>query len=130
MNFLKTCILFCIGGGAYVTLEFLWRGWSHYSMFLLGGLCFLLIGQLGRLEPRPGIAARTLRGRGSCTCGERLFGMIFNRDYRIWDYRRLPGNFMGQICPQFSILWIPVSLAAILLFGWLDRSLILPGANS
>ena len=130
MNFLKTCILFCIGGGAYVPLEFLWRGWSHYSMFLLGGLCFLLIGQLGRLEPRPGIAARTLMGCGICTFGELLFGMIFNRDYRIWDYRRRPGNFMGQSCPQFSILWIPVSLAAILLFGWLDRSLILPGANS
>ena len=33
MAFLKKCLLFCIGGGAYVGLELLWRGYSHISMF-------------------------------------------------------------------------------------------------
>ena len=31
------------GGSAYVLVELLWRGRSHFSMFLLGGLCFWLI---------------------------------------------------------------------------------------
>ena len=48
MAFLKKCLLFCIGGAAYVGLELLWRGYSHISMFAAGGVCFLLIGQLGQ----------------------------------------------------------------------------------
>ena len=33
------------GGGLYILVELLWRGRSHISMFLLGGLCFWLIGR-------------------------------------------------------------------------------------
>ena len=52
MRFLKYCILFYTGGAAYMTLEFLWRGRSHSSMFLLGGLCFLMIGRISSLLKR------------------------------------------------------------------------------
>ena len=45
-EFIKYFILFGIGGIAYVVIELLWRGYSHWSMFALGGLCFLLIGRL------------------------------------------------------------------------------------
>jgi len=27
---------------------------------------------------------------------------------RLWDYRELPGNFMGIICPLFSLIWTGV----------------------
>ena len=50
MKILKTCLLFYAGGTAYLMLEFLWRGHSHYSMFLLGGCCFLMLGQLRNLQ--------------------------------------------------------------------------------
>ena len=45
----RECLLFLLGGGTYVGLEWLWRGFSHPSMFLLGGLCFRLIGLLRRI---------------------------------------------------------------------------------
>ena len=42
----KYMILFAIGGMAYFLLEVLVRGYSHYSMFLCGGACFLCCGLL------------------------------------------------------------------------------------
>ncbi|MBQ8833451.1 MAG: hypothetical protein IJ001_00815 [Oscillospiraceae bacterium] len=112
----KRCALFCLGGGAYVGLEMLWRGWSHFSMFLAGGLCFLLIGHLGEVEPRLPFALRVLAGVGIITMVELGIGLVFNREYRVWDYRSQPGNFLGQICPQFCLLWLPVSALAMGLY--------------
>ena len=112
----KKAVLFSIGGGIYVLLELLWRRRSHYTMFLLGGSCFLL---LGKLNPRLHPAVRMVLGSAICTAGELLVGLTCNRDHRIWDYRMLPGNYRGQICWLFSLLWAPLSL----LGGWLCRRL-------
>lgn len=103
----KKAVLFSIGGGLYVALELLWRGRSHWTMFALGGSCFLA---LGKLNPRLHPVVRMGLGSAICTAGELLVGQIFNRDYRIWDYRSLPGNYRGQICLFFSLLWAPLSL--------------------
>lgn len=123
MKIWKLCILFYTGGAAYLTLELLFRGRSHGSMFLAGGLCFLLIGHLGNVQPRLPLAARAVTGAGIVTMVELAAGMIVNRGYEVWDYRQLPGDFMGQICPAFSILWIPVSLMAIGLYAVLEQQL-------
>lgn len=123
MNLLKNTTLFAIGGAAYVLLELLFRARSHWTMFLLGGACFLLIGQLGRQKPPLPLAARMVIGSGICTFGELLFGMLFNGNYAIWDYRSLPMNYHGQISLVFSLLWIPVSFVAAVLFSWLDGAL-------
>ena len=45
-------MLFLLGGTGYVLMELLYRGRSHYSMFLAGGVCFLLLGKLEEAEPR------------------------------------------------------------------------------
>ena len=121
MKIWKKCVLFYIGGTVYMTLEFLWRGRSHGSMFLAGGLCFLLIGHLGSVEPLLPLPFRAAVGSGIVTMVELGAGLIANRDYGVWDYRSQPGNLWGQICPMFSLLWIPVSLAAILLYDRLER---------
>ena len=110
----KKTALFAIGGGSYVGLEYLWRGRSHISMFGAGGLCFLLI---GRLE-RTGLSrwARAAAGAGIITAVELITGLLVNRDHRIWDYRDRRGNILGQICPLFTALWIPVTVAAMGLY--------------
>ena len=114
--------LFAFGGGAYVALELLYRARSHWTMFLLGGGCFLAIGQLGRRRPRLPLHRQAVLGSGICTAGELVTGLAFNRDFSVWDYRELPLNFRGQICLPFSLLWIPVSALAAVLFRLLDRS--------
>ncbi|MBQ4642140.1 MAG: hypothetical protein IJB47_05985 [Oscillospiraceae bacterium] len=124
MGIVRKFFLFCIGGTGYVVLEFLWRGWSHISMFLAGGCCFLLLGRLGRTQPRLPLFLRGLAGAGVITMIELLAGLLFNRKYQIWDYRHLPLNFHGQICLPFFLFWVPLSLGAMVLYRWIDRSLL------
>ena len=124
MRFLKHCILFYTGGAAYMTLEFLWRGRSHGSMFLLGGLCFLLIGKLSALLKRVPLALQLVTSSVMITGLELATGLLVNRDYSVWDYRTVSYNYLGQICLPFSLLWIPVSLLAMRLYDRADRLLI------
>ena len=123
MKIWKNCLLFYTGGAAYLILELLYRGRSHGSMFMAGGTCFLLIGHLSRVEPRLPLPLRALVGAGIVTMVELGVGMAVNRSYQVWDYRDQPGNFMGQICPVFSALWIPLSLLAAVLFQQVETRL-------
>lgn len=116
-------MLFYLGGMVYMGLELLWRGWSHGSMFLAGGICFLLIGRMGQVKPVLPLPGRMVMGALIITMVELAAGLLINRDYGVWDYRDQPWNFLGQICPVFSLLWIPVALAAIVLYERIDRIL-------
>ncbi len=121
MKIARKAAQFCVGGGAYVGLELLYRGYSHISMFGAGGVCFLLIGQLHRLRlPR---VAKVGCGAGIITAVELVTGLLVNQNYQVWDYRGQPGNFLGQICPMFMALWIPVTVMAMGLYNWTDRQL-------
>ena len=42
----RNLIIFGIGGLLYYLVEILYRGYSHYTMIILGGLCFMVIGSL------------------------------------------------------------------------------------
>ena len=121
MELRKCCPLFALGGSLYVGLELLWRGRSHGSMFLAGGLCFVLIGELNRRRPRRSAVLRMLTGAGIITAVELAVGLAANRDYSVWDYRQQWGNVLGQICPMFSLLWMPLSLAAEWVYGQAEQ---------
>ena len=123
MGFLRKCILFYLGGSAYFILELLWRGRSHGSMFLLGGACFLLIGAMSKKLHRLTLSMQLILSAGLVTGLELLTGLLVNRSFQVWDYRKMPCNYRGQICLSYSMLWIPVSLLAILLYNTADRTL-------
>ena len=114
-------ILFILGGGTYVGLELLYRGRSHISMFAAGGLCFLLLGKLARVR-LPWLCKGGL-GVLTITAVELFTGLLVNRDYSVWDYRHQPYNFLGQICPAFMVLWLPLSVFAMGLYRWLESKL-------
>lgn len=90
-------------------------------MFAAGGICFLLIGGLEHASPRLPLPMRALAGAGIITMVELAAGMAVNRSFTVWDYRGQPGNFCGQICPQFCVLWIPVALGAGILYRYAER---------
>ena len=123
MKFLRECILFYIGGTAYMVLEFLWRGRSHGSMFLLGGLCFLLVGGSVAKYSRLPLVLRPFFGAVVITGLELATGFLVNRDYQVWDYRNEFCQFQGQVCLAYSLLWIPVSVMAMLLYHAADKKL-------
>ena len=121
MNYLVNALLFYLGGCGYVGLELLFRGRSHGSMFLAGGICLLLIGRLNRVEPKLPPVFRALTGAGIITMVELAVGLLVNRDYRVWDYRDQPLNYLGQICPIFSLLWIGAAALVLLIHDPLER---------
>ena len=120
MKIWKICMLFYTGGATYLTIELLFRGRSYGSMFLAGGLCFLLIGQMSHVSPKLPLILRGILGSLIVTMVEFGAGLLVNREYAVWDYRSQPGNLMGQICPLFTAVWIPLSLLAIFLYGLLE----------
>ena len=123
MNLPKNAILFIIGGGAYTSLELLFRKRSHISMFFLGGGCFLALGRFWQKSARASLLPRMIAGSALCTAGELATGLAVNRDYSVWDYRRVPGNFRGQICLPFSVLWMLLTPVAGALYRWCEKRL-------
>ena len=121
MKIWKQSVLFYLGGCAYMGLELLWRGRSHGSMFIAGGACFLLIGGLNHVRPRLMLPFRAVAGAAIVTMVELGIGLLCNRNYDVWDYRGRAGNFLGQICPLYTFLWIPVSLMALFLYDALSQ---------
>ena len=121
MGFYKKCALFSLGGLAYCGLELLWRGRTHISMFLAGGASLLLLGKLNRTEPRLPLFFRAVVGSGIITTVELALGLLFNRNYTVWDYRDQWGNWLGQICPLFSLLWIGIAALGLLVYDPLEK---------
>ena len=121
-NIWKKSVLFAAGGCSYMGIELLWRGWTHSSMFLAGGSSFLLLGKLNQLKSVP-LAVRMLSGAGAITGVELITGLLTNRDHSVWDYRHVPFNYRGQICLPFCLLWVPVSLFGMTLYGALDKQI-------
>ena len=119
----KLCFLFYLGGMCYQGLELLWRGFSHGSMFVLGGIWFVMVGNLKRLRPGKKLPARVTAAALIITLLELGCGLLVNRSYRVWDYRNMPLNVFGQICLPFTLLWIPVSFVAMLLYDWTNRGI-------
>lgn len=110
------------GGLLYILIETVWRGYSHWTMFVLGGMCFLALGLINEILPwgMP-LWQQMLLGSVLITALEFATGCVVNLwlGWDVWDYSAMPGNILGQICPQYFLLWLPVSLAGIILDDWL-----------
>ncbi len=122
MKLWSKAILFYLGGCAYVALELLWRGYSHGSMFVAGGVSVLLVGLLNDVRPRLPMALRAAAGGGIITMVELAAGLAVNRSYAVWDYRGQPGNLWGQICPGFTLVWIVLAAVVLVLTDPLERA--------
>jgi uncharacterized membrane protein len=119
---LKFISLFLIGGSIYFLMETIWRGYSHWSMFILGGICFVIIGGLNEYYgwDMP-FLKQCLIGAAVITGLEFLTGLIVNKmcGWAVWDYSGLPLNIMGQICLPYSLLWFVLSGVAIIIDDYL-----------
>jgi uncharacterized membrane protein len=118
----KGLFLFAVGGLLYYLIEILWRGYSHFSMFVLGGLCFILVGKINvYLEWNMFLWKQQIVAMIIITIAEFLAGLIVNVWLKldVWNYSHLPFNFLGQICLYYSVLWFWLSAIAIVLDDWL-----------
>ena len=124
MNNVKRFIkLFCLGGAGYTVLELLWRGYSHPSMFVVGGVCFHIIGGIGN---RLWKISRLLTGAAcapAVTAVEYISGCLVNLrwQWNVWDYSGMPFNLKGQVCLLYSTLWGLLSLPVVPLYRFLQK---------
>lgn len=116
-------LLFLIGGSLYTLLEVLWRGHTHWTMFILGGLCFVIIGLLNEyeFEWNQSLLMQSLISACIITALEFITGCIVNLwlGWDVWDYSELPFNLYGQICLYYFLLWIPSSAVGIIIDDWI-----------
>ena len=116
-------VLFFIGGRVYTWIEIIWRGFTHWSMFLLGGGCFVIMGLLNehKFKWKQSLLLQSLISAIAITILEFFTGCIVNLwlGWNVWDYSGLPFNLLGQICLQYFLLWIPLSMIGIILDDWI-----------
>lgn len=109
--------VFVAGGFAYGLIEIMARGFTHISMGVLGGAAMCLIHRMnGGVRTLPRIMGRAVLSAAFITMMEFITGEILNirLGMNIWDYSQLPYNLDGQICLVFSMLWVLLSLVAML----------------
>lgn len=119
---IKCFVLFLLGGGMYIGVEMLWRGHSHWTMGIVGGLCFVIIGGLNNYIPwKMTLQKQSAIGALVVTCVEFISGIILNLflGLHIWDYSNLPLNILGQICLPFTLLWFFLCAVAIIVDDYL-----------
>ena len=118
----KHSILFMIGGFIYALIEIISRGFTHWTMFILGGICFVCIGLINEfVKWEIHLWKQALIGGGIITSLEFVTGIIVNviLKWHVWDYSNLPFNVFGQICLPYMLLWCLISIPAIILDDYL-----------
>ena len=115
---LKYLFLFLVGGAIYCVIELLYRGYTHPSMYILGGLCFIVCGLFNEIfEWSTPLLIQMLLSSIAITILEFITGVIVNLilHLNVWDYSNLPFNLLGQICLPFCLIWFFLSLIGIVL---------------
>lgn len=114
--------LWAVGGCLYYSFEIIFRGFSHWSMFVLGGIClqfFTFQGTMtGWADP---LWRQVLRCIIFVTSMEFITGIIVNKwlHLAVWDYSRMPFQLFGQICLPFMVIFSGLCALGILLSGYL-----------
>lgn len=114
----KYIYLFWFGGSFYVTIEVLYRQYSHWTMFFLAGFVFVIVDLLNEVwDWKTSLILQIITGTVIATVLEFVTGYIVNiyLKWNIWNYSNMKFNILGQICPQFIVLWIPLIILAIIL---------------
>ena len=113
--------VFALGSILYGLTEILWRGWTHWTMLLCGGICFTLMYLVSGSELS--LVKKWLLSTCIITTVEFVAGCIVNLrlHWQVWDYSSLPFNLLGQICPRFFLMWFALSIPGVALCTLLHR---------
>lgn len=112
-------MLWVFGFGAliYSLIEVLFRGYTHWSMTVAGGVAFSLIYLININLKTKNLVIRCLAGASVITAIEFTAGCIVNLglNMQVWDYSHEKFNILGQICPLFSFAWFLICIPATFL---------------
>ncbi len=116
-------LFFVIGGVVYGIIEVLWRGHTHWTMLLAGGICFLAFSQISKRYKEKPLIFKAILSALVVTAVEFVFGIIFNVIFKmhVWDYSSLPFNLFGQVCLEFTLAWAALALIFVPLADMINK---------
>lgn len=114
--------VFVAGGVLYGLIELSFRGMTHWTMLCAGGLCTLLVSLIS-VKIRAALWQKWILGGAVITTVEFVAGALINLRFGlgVWDYSHQPLDFMGQICPLFSAIWVLLSIPVVFVSGRLHN---------
>ena len=124
-------LLWFWGGTVYFLLEVAYktiRGEPQrisWTMLVLAVLLTIPVERCGEQLPwHVPLWLQALASAVLATAVELAAGLVLNLwlGLGVWEYSRLPGNFLGQICPQFFVVWWGLCFLFIPVFDWMRWS--------
>lgn len=108
--------LFLLGAGGYSFLEIASRGFTHWSMAITGGVCFLGILMISQRFVHRSLWTQAALGGALVTGVEFCVGVMVNLilGWQVWDYSDCFGNVLGQVCVQYTFYWCLLSYCVCL----------------
>ena len=117
--------VFAVGAVGYALIELFWRGRTHWTMMLTGGVCMAFIYHTEKKYSGAARWKRCLADTEMISLCELTVGFFVNilLDWHVWDYSSLPFNIFGQICPLYALLWFLLCLPATYLCAALNKGI-------
>ena len=127
-KWLLSVLLWVWTGTLYFFIEVVWKT-SHgrpemisWTMLLLAIVLAVPLERFGAELPwdMPLMAQSAICGT-AITAVEFVAGLIINvwLGMGVWDYSAMLGNIMGQICPQFLVMWVVLAAVGIVMLDWM-----------
>ena len=116
-NVKENFIIFNLSGFCYICIEMAWRGYSHWTMFFTGGICFLILVRFLQIIENRSLIEKCVFSALIITIVEFLVGCVVNILFKmnVWDYSKMPFNILGQVCLLYSVLWGILSIPIVYL---------------
>ena len=121
-------LLWTWGGAVYFLMEVAWKTATgeperiSWTMLIVAMLLTVAVERCGYQLPwEVPLFLQALACSVLVTAVEFVSGLIINvwLGLGVWDYSHLPGNIMGQICPQFFLVWFALCMLFIPIFDWM-----------
>ena len=115
---LKNVVLFGVGMIAYMLIEQIYRGYTFFEMGICGGIAIVLLDKINNyISWDMDILLQGCIGSALITGMEFIIGNLSLAGVlpKMWDYSNVWMNYKGIICLPFSLIWIVLSICAIIL---------------
>lgn len=125
---LLSVLLWVWTGTLYFFMEVIWKTVSgrpesiSWTMLLLAIFLAVPLERCGAELPwEMPLAVQSALCGAAITAVEFVAGLIINvwLGMDVWDYSHMPGNLMGQVCPQFWVMWTGLAALGIVMLDWM-----------
>lgn len=116
IEYYEYAILFFIGEVCYGLIEIMWRGHTHWTMLITGGLCVMLLHWNNIRHYDSSLWVKCAYGCFYITAVEFAAGWLINirLGMGVWDYSDRWMNIMGQVCLLYSVFWYFLTIPAVM----------------